>query len=293
MISVVVPVYNEENGIGEFLIELKKSLEAFPGHEIIVVNDGSTDGTAEKVRTAGIPGLKLMEHPENLGYGKSLYDGIAACANECVAIIDGDGSYPPSRFADFYRNYPAYDMVVGARQGWEYKKGFFKRPARMVFKALAEYAAGRNVPDINSGMRMFKRSVLLRFKDSLCAGFSFTTTMTLFFMLNSHPVLYLPVEYRKREGSSKVRPLRDTLRALQYIIEAILFYNPLKLFLLVASICLVAGGLLVLLDILVGGNLFMSALAALLIGSFPVIFSMGLLANQLRKIYISSGGNNN
>ena len=285
MISVVVPLYNEEKGAAATLAAVAEAIKGMEGAEIIAVNDGSSDATEQTVAKAQIPGVRLISHPENMGYGKSLTDGILAAKNECVAIIDGDGSYPAPAIMELYKHYPAFDMVVGARQGWEYRKGLLKGPARMVFRALAEYAAGRSVPDINSGLRIFKRSVLLKFGDSFCAGFSFTTTITLLFMLNQHYVKYVPVEYKKREGSSKVRHFRDTLRALQYIVEAILFYNPMKLFLLLASVNLIAGGALAAVLQLFPMGRFYEALAAALVASFVPILCLGLIANQLRKIY--------
>jgi len=287
MISVVIPMYNEEKGAAATLTAVAEVMRGLEGAEIIVVNDGSTDATAEAITAAAIANTRLISHPENMGYGKSLTEGILAAKNECIAIIDGDGSYPPAAILELYKHYPAFDMIVGARQGWEYRKGLIKGPARMVFRALAEYAAGRSVPDVNSGLRIFKRSVLLRFQDSLCAGFSFTTTITLLFMLNSYYVKYIPVEYNRREGKSKVRHFRDTLRAAQYIVEAILFYNPMKLFLLLASVNLIAGGILAVANQFLRMGVFYDFLAAGLAAGFIPIFCMGLLADQLRKIYNS------
>jgi len=289
MISVIVPVYNEENGVAQSLRDLDAALAEFSEYEIIVVDDGSTDRTLERIAEAGVEKLAVVKHPENMGYGKSLIDGITAARNECICITDGDGSYPATRIGELYRFYPDYDMVVGARQGKEYRKGVIKGPARVIFQMLSEYAAGRSVPDINSGLRIFKRSVALKFRDSLCAGFSFTTTITLHFMLNNYYVKYVPIPYHKREGISKIRHFRDTLRAFQYIVEAILYYNPIKLFLLLASLNLIAGGALVALNNMAAMRLpFLDILSAILVASFIPIFGLGLIAAQLRKIYGSS-----
>ena len=288
MISVIVPAYNEEDGVIQSLRNLDAALASFSEYEIIVINDGSTDSTPERILETGVERLVVITHPENMGYGKSLIDGIAVARNECICIIDADGSYPASQISELYRFFPAYDMVVGARQGWEYKKGIFKGPARMIFQMLSEYAAGRSVPDINSGLRIFKRSVVLKFQDSLCAGFSFTTTITLHFMLNHYFVKYIPVTYNKRDGVSKIRHFRDTLRAFQYIVEAILYYNPIKLFLLLASMNLIAGGILAAVNLATVQLPFLDILSAILVASFMPIFGLGLIAAQLRKIYGSS-----
>jgi glycosyltransferase involved in cell wall biosynthesis len=242
MISVIVPVYNEENAIVKTLQELQDALEGMSkAYEIIVVNDGSTDTTKERIEKIRIKNLSVINHVENLGYGKSLLDGIQAARYNCVAIIDGDGSYNAKDIKNLYVYFSQYDMVVGARQGKEYSRGVWKRPARMLFKMLAEYASGRKIPDVNSGLRLFKKDIILNYQDSLCTGFSFTTTMTMIFLLNHYFVKYIPIEYVKREGKTKVNHLRDTLRAGQIIVEAVLYYNPLKLFLLISFFNLFLG----------------------------------------------------
>ena len=183
-IGVIVPVYNEENAILTTLNDLSRELKDCGAYEIIVVNDGSTDSTSEKLNNIVLDNFLVINHVENLGYGKSLFDGIAKTKYDCITIIDGDGSYPPSSIKDLLKYYPQYDMVVGERRGKEYKKGFFKKPARKLFQYLAEYASGRKIPDVNSGLRIFKKDIMMKFQDSLCTGFSFTTTLTLLFMLN-------------------------------------------------------------------------------------------------------------
>jgi len=286
MISVIIPVYNEEKGVVKTLQEIQAVLEAdFSAYEIIVVNDGSTDTSGEKINKLKIKNLIFVNHMENLGYGKSLLDGILAAKYNCVAIIDGDGSYSAKYIKDLYAYFPQYDMVVGARQGKEYRRGIWKRPARMFFKMFAEYAAGRRIPDVNSGLRIFKKDIVLNFQDSLCAGFSFTTTLTLVFLLNHYFVKYLPIEYAKREGKTKVNHLRDTLRVSQIIIEAVLYYNPFKLFLLIGLTNAIFGLVLCFWNFLVFKTDFLSIVSAISVASFIPIFCIGLIAGQLKKIY--------
>lgn len=285
MISVIVPVFNEEAGIVDCLERIEKSLQGFVEYEIIVVNDGSSDLTLDKVEKSNFKYLKIINHIENLGYGKSLYDGIMTSKYNCIAIIDGDGSYPPESIRELLKFYPEYDMIVGARQGREYTKGIFKRQARIFFKFLGEYASGRKVLDINSGLRIFKKDVVLSYKDSLCTGFSFTTTLTLIFLLNHYFVKYVPVEYMKRRGVSKVKHFKDTLRAAQIIVETILYYNPIKLFILLAIINLCSGLIIALLNHFIIKLNLLTIVSAICISSFIPIFCLGLLADQLRKIY--------
>lgn len=285
MISVIMPVYNEEKGVANSLKSTEKALEGFSKWEIIVVDDGSTDRTLAEVEKSGVKNIRIVNHVENLGYGKSLFDGMVLAQYECIAIIDGDGSYPAHRIKDLYGYYPKYDMVVGARQGAQYRGGVIKRVARVLFDSLAEYASGRKIPDVNSGLRIFKKSIVMQFPDSLCTGFSFTTTLTLIFLLNHYYVKYVPIEYLKREGKSKVHNVKDTLRAAQIIIEAILYYNPTKLFLLIASCNTAFGLMLGILNKYLFHSTLLKIVAAICIASFVPLFVMGMIADQLKKIY--------
>lgn len=285
MISVVVPVYNEEDAVAKTLSDVDKTLKGFAEYEIVVVNDGSTDRTLDRIGESGIENLKIISQIENSGYGSALFRGIIAAKYDCIAIIDADGSYPAEKIRELYKYHPQYDMVVGARSGREYKKGIIKRPARLLFNYLVKYASGRKVPDVNSGFRMFKKNLVLMYQDSLCTGFSFTTTLTLLFLLNQHYVKYVPVDYLKREGKSKVRHFRDTLRAGQIIIEAILYYNPIKLFLLLAISNSLIGIAIGILNHFLFKLGFLTIFSGICIAGFIPIFSIGLIADQLKKLY--------
>lgn len=285
MISVIIPVYNEQEIVVKVLKEVVEVLDGFIEYEIIVINDGSTDSSLERVQAVNIKNLTVINHIENLGYGKSLYDGILLAKYDCVVIIDGDGSYPASSIRELYKYFPQYDMVVGARRGKEYTKGKFKRWARYLFKYLAEYASGRKILDINSGLRIFRKDVVLNYQDLLCTGFSFTTTITLIFLLNHYFVKYIPIDYFSRKGESKVKPFKDTLRAGQIILEAILYYNPIKLFLLFAF-CNAGIGLFIwVINYFFLSSLVLTVASAMLMASFIPIFCFGMLADQLKKIY--------
>ncbi|MCR4276187.1 MAG: glycosyltransferase family 2 protein [Candidatus Parcubacteria bacterium] len=234
--SIIVPAYNEADAVGPVLAELRT---AFPAAEIIVVNDASTDGTAEAVAKHSVT---LLTNVQNFGYGYSLKRGIGEAKGEHIIILDADGSYPVAAIRTLMHEYEkGFDMAVGARQGAFYKGSFLKRVARVCFRIISEFATGRTIPDINSGLRIFRKDVAILFFHTLSSGFSFTTTITLAFMLNAYSVTYIPIEYHKRKGNSKVRYVRDTLRSAQIIVEAIATYNPLKIFLLIAAVVFVAG----------------------------------------------------
>ena len=236
--SIVIPAYNEALGIGHVLEEIL-ALKINRLFEIIVVDDSSTDETAEITKKFPIV---LIHNIQNSGYGYSLKQGVRNAKYENIIITDADGTYPVASIPELIEAYESgFDMIVGARQGKFYHGTIIKRIARFFFKKLSEFTAGRRIPDINSGLRVFRKDLAFKFFNTLSNGFSFTTTITLAFMLNSYNVKYIPIPYSKRSGSSKVRYLHDTLRSSQIIIEAIIFYNPLKLFLLLIIFQVITG----------------------------------------------------
>jgi len=270
--SVVIPVYNEESGIALVINAIRAQNSDC---EIVVVDDGSTDGTASVAQSAG---SIVLRHPANGGYGRSLMDGIQAAQYDIIVITDGDGTYPVERISDLVNKiHEGFDMAVGARQGTQQYDSLLRVPARLLFKFLVEFTTGAHIPDINSGMRSFRKSQVLPYFPDLCQGFSFTTTLTLIYKLTGKFIVYIPIEYRKRIGKSKVSIIRDSLRTLQYVVEVIVTYNPLKLFLL---LCL----LLSILALVTFLWWIFSPLPALLIvaSSFTgfsfLLFGIGLLA---------------
>lgn len=277
MLSIVIPAFNEAQALGPVLVDLQKK---FPQAEVIVVDDGSTDGTGEVAREAG---ATLVRHPVNGGYGKSLKDGILQAKNDVIVITDADGSYPLDGISDLLRLFEqGFDMVVGARSGREYRGSFLKMPARILLKWLTEFTTGRKIPDINSGLRVFRKSEAIKYFPDLCNGFSFTTTITLIYMLTGKYVAYTPIEYFKRVGTSKVRIIRDSLRTLQYITETVVRYNPLKFFLLLSLPVFV---LSMIVGILFWSNNEALSILVLLIGLIGsiIIFGTGLTIHSLRR----------
>jgi polyisoprenyl-phosphate glycosyltransferase len=243
MISIIIPSYNEEECI-QVTINKCKDLLLKVGNEyseIIVVDDGSTDNTYQKSLESGI---KAIRHPHNIGYGKALKNGILIAKNEIIIITDADGTYPIERIPDLITMYQkGYNMIVGARTGKHYDESFFKKSNRRLLKFLVEFTAGRKIDDINSGLRIFSKSEILPYIDTLCDTFSFTTSLSLAYMMTGKFVGYMPIEYHSRIGKSKVRLFRDSLRTFQFITEAILFYNPIKIFLLFSIILIIIGSL--------------------------------------------------
>lgn len=283
MLSVVIPAFDEEDAIAQTVRAVKETLAAsdIAAFEIIVVDDGSADRTHE---IAAAEGACVIRHLHNLGYGRSLKDGIEAARYPAIAITDADGTYPikdiPRLFA-LYRQ--GYHMVVGSRTGENYRESVLKSPLRWILQHLVEYTASRRIPDINSGLRIFSRDHARAYLDRLCDTFSFTTSLTLAFMMNGLYVVYVPIDYYKRIGKTKVRLLSDSLRTLQYIAEAAVYYNPLRVFMLLSASLIAAAA------VLIGLNVFLQTLALFYIAVGCVIvsiqtFASGLIATLLKQI---------
>jgi glycosyltransferase involved in cell wall biosynthesis len=282
MISIVIPAYNEESSIGETIGTCHKVMSAQPHpYEIVVVDDGSLDNTHAIAIGAR---SKVVRHPHNVGYGRSLKDGIAAASYDIIAITDADGTYPIDRIPELVAEYQkGFDMVVGARQGKHYDESFSKMLLRVILRVLVEYTAGRKIPDINSGLRVFSRQTVRPYHQYLCDTFSFTTSLTLAYMMNGKFVQYLPIAYEKRVGKTKVRLFRDSLRTMQFIVEAMLYYNPIKVF-LALSVGVAGAGVLAAIAAAVSSRSEFYGIAALLLVSSLLTFCVGLVSVQLKQL---------
>lgn len=292
MVSVIIPALNEEGAILDTIERVRSAMakEQVPAYEVIVVNDGSTDRTAELAERCG---ATVISHLYNLGYGRSLKDGIREAAFDTILIVDADGTYPLEQIPTLLKEYRrGFDMVVGRRSGPHYRESWIKLPLRMALKIMVEFTAGQRIPDINSGMRVFSKSTIVPYFDQLCNTFSWTTSVTLAYLLTGKFVGYVPIEYRERVGRPKVRLFRDALRTLQYIVQAALYYNPIKIFLLFTM-----GTLAFSLACFLGAfALHLTALFLLGVGGILVsllIFSMGLLSDQLRQVLLKIGRRSN
>lgn len=282
MISVIIPAYNEQDAVSDSINCIRSALLDV-NHEIIVVDDGSHDLTSERARDAG---ARVIRHPHNLGYGAALKTGIRSAVGDTIVITDADGTYPADRIPMLAKEYAnGFDMVVGARTGGEYWSSALKSPMRLMLKWLVEFTTGRLVPDVNSGLRVFSRQKVLPYLDHLCNTFSFTTSLTLAYMMTGAFVTYVPIPYHKRVGRTKVRLLRDSLRTTQYIVEAIVFYNPLKMFVLLSLLLLVGAAMCFIVGSVIGSRIVLYSGVGALLTTVPV-FSMGLLAELLRQLAI-------
>jgi len=276
-LTIVVPALNEEGGITATLkaIEAMREDLKVPS-EVIVVDDGSTDRTAELAKSLD---ARVVAHPMQAGYGRSLKTGIRAARYSTVAICDADGTYPVKEIPAMLEQMADVDAVIGSRTGPHYMRHIMTSPLRTSFLILTNIVTGQWINDPNSGLRIFRRADMLPILDRLPNAFSFTTTHTLITTLEHQFVVHRPIEYHKRIGHSKVRPIRDALRVGQTLVEVMLRYNPLKLFVFLAFII----GL-VSLPLLVFGNgsaemmgmiLFSTALITLGLGMVTVAIAGG------------------
>ena len=245
-ISVVVPVYNEEKGnIVETIEVISKSFRdnGLLNYEIIVVNDGSTDRTIDILYGIKDVDFKLFSHVHNKGYGASIKTGINQTIYDTIFITDADGTYPNHLMYEFYCKLVEedLDMIVTQRPFSSLPKKTWL--AKLILNRLADYVTGQKIPDINSGMRVFKKSSFLPFMPIIPNGFSLTTTITLGMLLGGYDVKYIPIQYGERQGKSKIKPIRDSLNFIKLIMKIGLYFAPLKVF-MPLSIALLCTGIL-------------------------------------------------
>jgi glycosyltransferase involved in cell wall biosynthesis len=232
-VSVVVPVFNEEESIAATLKAIDECLIKTPiPSEIIIVNDGSTDGTSAILHDLQprFRNLVVIEHEENRGYGASLKTGIGAGRFDRVLIIDADQTYPIQEIPRLIERSDNFDMVVGSREGAKVHRSFFRRPAKFILTKLAEFLSNRRIPDLNSGFRIFRKEIARNWFHMFPDGFSFTSTLTIIALHKGYRTHYLPINYLKRKGKSKIRPIRDTLNFINLILRTVLYVNPLRIF---------------------------------------------------------------
>jgi len=281
-ISIVIPAYNEENAISESIQTINSVMrETSMQYEIIVVDDGSSDKTAERAKKED---ARVIQLEENMGYGAALKTGIRRSSYETIVIIDADGTYPADMIPALVDALGDYDMVVGARTGDHVQAPKVRAPAKWVLKKLASYLAGRPIPDLNSGLRVIRKSLVKRFVHLLPQGFSFTTTITLASLCSGSLVKYVPINYYARVGTSKIRP-SHAFEFLLLIIRTIVYFNPLKVFLPIGAIFFTGGMIKFIYDVYIG-NFSETALLGF-VGAM-VVWAIGLLSDQISKIALRS-----
>ncbi len=245
-ISVVLPAYNEEAAVGAQVEAIRRVLSTHRMiNEIIVVDDGSEDLTAERALRAG---ARVVRHPDNRGYGAAIKTGIAAAMHEAIVIIDADGTYPADQIPELVAKLETADMVVGARTGEHVFIPWLRRPAKWLLRWLATHVTGQPIPDLNSGLRAFRRDCVKQYFAILSNRFSFTTTVTLALLADDYRVIYHPINYYQRVGKSKITP-RHFMDFTILVLRMAMLFQPLRVFVPLSFWCFFLGLLKVIYDI--------------------------------------------
>jgi polyisoprenyl-phosphate glycosyltransferase len=233
-VSVVLPCYNERNHVEQEIKRIRAALEAAGmSYELICVDDGSTDGTRDVL--AAIPAIRTILFPRNQGSGTARRIGTQEARGRVVVWTDADMTYPNELIPELVRELDdGYDQVVGARRTEEGTLKFFRVPAKWAIRRLASYLTNTPIPDLNSGLRAFKREVAKPYLRLLPAGFSCVTTITLAFLSNGHPIKYVPIDYFKRAGRSKFHPLKDAYNYIIQVLRMVMYFNPMRVLMPVA-----------------------------------------------------------
>jgi len=282
LVSVVIPVYNEEAAIRDDLETIMRVMgESGIDHEVLVVDDGSTDRTAEIVRQFTC--VRLVQHPYNQGTGAATKTGIRHARGDIVIMTDGDGTYPNEDMPHLLSYMKDFDMVVGARVREAGTVPWLRTPAKTFIRLLASYMAGVKIPDLNSGLRCFRKEAAERFFGILPAGHSWVSTITLAYLSNGYTVKYVPIEYYPRRGKSSFHPFSDTYNYLSLVVRTIMYFDPLKVFLPVSLLLLLAGGAKLVRDLLFFVDLHIPTSTVVIILSGFQIGALGLLADLIVK----------
>jgi glycosyltransferase involved in cell wall biosynthesis len=293
-VSVVIPAYNEEAGVCSQVESVRRVLNSHGiAHEILVVDDGSEDRTAEQALQAR---ARVLRHPANRGYGASLKTGILAAKYNHIAITDADGTYPADQIPVLLTKLETSDMVVGARTGENVHIPWVRKPGKLILGWLANLIAGQRIPDLNSGLRVFRRDCAIQYFSVLSNKFSFTSTITMALLADDYQVVYHPINYYQRVGKSKIVP-RNFLEFVILVIRMAMLFQPLRVFVpfvfVLALLGLIKLGWDILASFLKHGGFTMALLSEpvvstsavlLLLGSFQLLL-IGMVADGvIRRI---------
>jgi len=239
-VSIILPVYNEAGHLRAEIDRIRTSMDASEfSFEIIVVDDGSSDGSGDMLRQ--IDGIRLLPFGRNRGSGSARKYGTMAARGRVIVWTDVDMTYPNHEMPQLVRDLEGYDQVVGVRRTEEGTLKLLRKPAKWLIRRLAGYLTGVKIPDLNSGFRAFRRDVGLQFLHLLPNGFSCVTTLTMSFLSNGYSIRYMPIDYAARAGESKFHWWSDTRRYLLQVMRMVLSYQPLKVFMPPAVLLGIAG----------------------------------------------------
>lgn len=276
-VSIVIPARNEAMPLAALLPEVRRQL---PDAEIIVVDDGSSDGTPQ---VAAQHGARVISHPYRMGNGAAIKTGARAARGEIIVFMDGDGQHPPEDIPRLLEKIDAgYDMAVGARVRGTHA-GMHRAVANDVFSRFASWMVMQNIDDLTSGFRAVRASKFRQFLYLLPNGFSYPTTITMSFFRAGYGVAYVPIRAQARQGRSHIRPLRDGVRFLLIIIKIGTLYSPQKLFLPVSASFFLTGLGYYLYTFFSTGRL--TNMSVLLFIAAILTFLIGIVSEQISALH--------
>lgn len=275
-VTVVMPAKNEAEGLRKTLPLLRAQL---PEAELIVVDDGSSDGTALVTTDAG---ARALTSPYSMGNGAAIKRGARAAAGDVLVFMDADGQHDPAHIPRLLAKLEeGYDMVVGARDG-SGQANAGRSAANAFYNKLASWMTGKPIADLTSGFRAVRTDKFREFLHLLPNGFSYPTTITMAFFRSAYPVAYVPIPVAKRIGKSHIRPLRDGLRFLLIIFKIATLYSPLKLFVPVSALFFGLGAGWYGWTLATEGRF--TNMSALLLSAAVIVFLIGLISEQITSL---------
>src|SRR5439155_7377496 len=276
-VSIILPVYNEAAHLVQEVERVRAAMDASPySYEIIVVDDGSSDNSAEVA--AGIEGIRFLQFLQNRGSGSARKAGTKAARGRITVWTDVDMTYPNDTIPQLVAELDGYDQVVGARRSEEGTHKALRVPAKWLIRKLAEFLTATKIPDLNSGFRAFRTDVARQYLNQLPPGFSCVTTITMTFLANGYSVKYMPIDYAKRPGESKFHWYKDTRRYATQVVRMILSYNPLRIFMPVGLTLFAIASVKLLADV-IGRNFHVAADTILLFFAAFQVIAIGLLSD--------------
>jgi polyisoprenyl-phosphate glycosyltransferase len=285
-VSIVLPCYNEQDHVVAEVARICEAMDASGyTYELLAYDDASSDETLARLYEAApsFPHLQVIHFHRNGGAGTVRRIGTQQAKGEVVVWTDADMTYPNERIPEFVQmleKEPALDQVVGARTSEEGTHKFLRVPAKLFIRKLAEVLTNSQIPDLNSGLRAFRRQVSLPYLRLLPPGFSCVTTITIAFLSNQHDVRYVPIEYAKRSGTSKFRFVSDAYRYILQVLRMVMYFNPLKVLMPLALFLIFLGIAKGIYDMVVHPLLF-AVNTVLIFVSGLIIGSLALLADLI------------
>jgi glycosyltransferase involved in cell wall biosynthesis len=279
-LSIIIPAKNESVAIGDVV---RTARSEYPGAEIIVVDDGSTDDTASTAEKAG---ADVIRHPESLGNGASVKSGARAAQGEILVFLDGDGQHDPRDIGKLLTKLDqGFDMAVGARDSSSHAS-FARLFANATYNMLASRLSGRKIHDLTSGFRAARANLFKKFLYLLPNGFSYPTTITMAFLRSGYPICYEPIKVTRRNGnSSHIRPVHDGIRFFAIIFKIATLYAPLKIFLPVSGAFFLTGLSYYAYTYITYGRF--TNMSLLVISASVIIFLIGLISEQITALTYS------